>query len=92
MTTTSIPPRKNPISVWALGVALSAALVVLYILCAAAAIIAPTAPLAHGWLALFSTAPVNSATSWVEGILGSVAFGWVTAVVLGVVYNRLASD
>jgi hypothetical protein len=48
------------INVMALGVAASAALAVLYILCWLAAVILPDAGLPHGWINLFTKAPVSS--------------------------------
>jgi hypothetical protein len=32
---------------------------------------------------------MNSVRVWIDGIVFSVVFGWITAVVLGTVYNRL---
>ena len=81
---------NRPIDVVAAGWALSAALVVLFVLCALAGMMLPRFSLAHGWLTLFSTAPLGSCRNFIEGILGSIAFGWIAAVVIGLVYNRLA--
>ena len=89
-----MPKKKqiltNPINIVAAGWALSAALIVLFVLCALAGMTFPGMPLAHSWLNLFSTAPLGSARSFFEGTVGSLAFAWVTAVVLGLVYNRLS--
>jgi len=38
---------------------------------------------------LFSAAPLDSSRVWIEGIIFSVVFGWITAGVFGTVYNRL---
>jgi hypothetical protein len=83
-------PSAGPFSVVALGWGLSAALVVLFVLCLIAALLLPM-PLAHGWIGLFTAAPVDSARVWIEGILYSIAFGWITAIVLGTVYNRVVA-
>ena len=80
---------RAAIDIWALGWALSITLVVLFVLCALVATVAPNAPLAHGWLTLFGTAPNGSARNYMEGIVGSIVFGWLTAVLFGVIYNRL---
>jgi hypothetical protein len=32
---------------------------------------------------------MTSARVWIDGIVFSIVFGWVTGVVLGLVYNRL---
>lgn len=73
----------------AFGWALSGALVVLLILCEAAAVILPGWPLAHNWLTLFSAADVGSFRNFIDGIVFSVIFGWITAAVLVTIYNRL---
>lgn len=66
---------------------LSAALVVLYVLCWLAVLVAPG--LAHGWLGLFSTEPAGSVSGLVVGIVVSVVMGWVAAAVLVTVYNAM---
>jgi hypothetical protein len=43
----------------------------------------------HEWIGLFSVAPMTSVRVWIDGIIFSIVFGWVTAVVFGLVYNRL---
>jgi hypothetical protein len=73
----------------AFGWALSGALVVLLILCEAAAIILPGWQLSHNWLSLFSAAEVGSLRNFIEGIVASAIFGWITAAVLVTIYNRL---
>ena len=44
-------------------------------------------------MALFSVTPIEHPISsirlWIDGIAFSPVFGWVTAVVVGMVYNRL---
>jgi hypothetical protein len=91
MTVPTVKAASGLINIVALGWALSAALVVLYVICALAGMIFPEALLTHGWLSLFSTAPLGTLKSFVDGIVGSIGFAWVTAFVLGLVYNRLAS-
>lgn len=76
----------------ALGAALSATLVVHYVGCALIAMAFPKAPVAHGWLQLFSTSPVGSLESLVTGIAGSIVFAWVSAAIFTPVYNRMAAD
>ena len=75
-------------NVVALGLGLSAALVVLFVLCLLAALVMPDWPASHAWIGLFSVAPMNSARVWLDGIVFGVVFGWVAALVLGLVYNR----
>jgi hypothetical protein len=79
--------KYQQFNIVALGWGLSAALVVLYVLCWLAVLVVPG--LAHGWLALFSTAPIGSGTGLIAGIISSAVAGWITAVVLGFVYNSL---
>jgi hypothetical protein len=80
-------PRME-LSLPAFGWGLSAALVVLYLLCWLAVLIAPG--LAHGWLALFSTEPAGSVGSLVIGVIVNIVMGWITAAVLVPVYNAVA--
>ena len=81
---------SEPINVAALGWSLSITLVVLFIMCGVVAWVLPNTPLAHGWLALFTTAPNGTAASFIQGIIGSIVFGWIMARLLGPIYNRLA--
>ena len=78
-----------PFNVAALGWGLSAALVVLFVVCLVVALQFPDLPATHAWVGLFSAAPMTSVRVWIDGILFSVLFGWITAAVLGMVYNRL---
>lgn len=81
----------SPLSIAAFGWAISIALVVLFIICLVIAIAAPNWNVSHAWIGLFSTAPMTSARVWIEGIGYSFIFGWITAAVIGLVYNRLIS-
>lgn len=76
----------------ALAISPAAALAVLFVVCwAAAAVFLGWLSAAHRWIALFSSAPVDSARALGEGILWSVVLGWTIAVVLVPIYNGLAS-
>src|SRR5512146_3083162 len=81
---------QGPVFIVPLAWGLSAAFVVLFILCFLAALLFPTASLAHNWLGLFSTAPVGSVAQLIEGVIWNVLLAWIAAVIFGVVYNRLA--
>ena len=83
-------PRSDPVDIPALGWALTITFVLLYLLCWAAALVVPDLPLAHGWLLLFSTAEPGSARSLVEGVVASLVFAWITALLFGWAYNRLS--
>lgn len=74
------------LSISGLGWGFSAALVVLFVLCMLAALFFPIR-LAHGWVNLFSDAPIDSKQVWVEGLIWSVILGWLIAVVFGTIYN-----
>ena len=90
MTVSPAPPHAALINIVALGVATSATLIVLYVLCAVVAMALPDIMLSHAWLTLFTTAPIGSMWGLVEGIIWSIVFGWVIALVLGSVYNWTA--
>jgi hypothetical protein len=86
MSTRTADARLNIV---ALGWALSAALFALFVICLLVALTVPAWPASHAWVALFSTAPLQSARIWLDGAVFNIAFGWIAAVVLGLVYNRL---
>jgi hypothetical protein len=86
----AIPHTPGRLSINGLGWGLSAALVVLFMLCLLAALFLPMR-LAHGWLALFSDAPVGSTWLWVEGLFWSIVAGWLIALVFGTVYNWIVA-
>jgi hypothetical protein len=79
--------QSGRLNIVALGWGLSAALVVLFVLCLVVALVLPGWPASHGWVGLFSVAPLTSVRVWIDGIVFSIVFGWVSAVVLGAVYN-----
>lgn len=83
---------QGPVFIVPLAWGLTATFVILFILCFLAALLFPTASLAHNWLGLFSTAPVGSVAQLVEGVIWNVVFAWIAAIVFGVVYNRLARN
>jgi len=86
----AIAHAPSRLSISGLGWGVSAALVVLFVLCLLAALFLPM-PVAHGWVALFSEAPVGSTRLWVEGLIWSVVAGWLIALVFGTVYNWIVA-
>jgi hypothetical protein len=80
---------NSPLNIVALGCGLSAALLVLFVVCLVVALALPDWRASHGWIGLFSVAPMTSVRVWIDGIVFSVVFGWVSGVVLGLVYNRV---
>ena len=79
----------SPLNIAGLGWGLSTALVVLFVICLVVALALPDWPASHRWVGLFSLAPLTSFRVWVDGIVFSVVFGWISALVLGLIYNRV---
>jgi hypothetical protein len=80
---------NSSLDIIALGWGFSAALVVLFVICLAVALVLPEWRASHGLIGLFSVAPMTSVRVWIDGIVFSIVFGWVTGVVFGLVYNLL---
>lgn len=80
--------KSGPVHIVALGSALTATFLLLYVLCWLAAVLFPNVSLTHAWLGLYSTAPVGSTRGLVEGIIWNVVFAWISAITFGVTYNR----
>jgi hypothetical protein len=78
------------LSISGLGWGVSAALVVLFVLCMLAALFMPMR-VAHGYVALFSDAPVDSTRIWIDGLIWSLVAGWLVALVFGTVYNWIVA-
>jgi len=85
-TLDTLHPRINGV---AAGWALSAVVVVLFLICAAVALLWPTSAVGQGWVAAFATTPEGSITGFVEALLGTIAAAWLVAGVFVGVYNRL---
>ena len=77
-------PKLSPV---AAAAGLSSALLVLFVGCAILQMIAPGLQLSHGWIGLFTSAPLASMQAWVEGIVGSIAFGIVGGATFAYAYN-----
>ena len=69
--------------------ALSIALIATFALCAVTELVVPELPVAHAWVELFTVRPVTSVFGWIEGIVGSLLFGWFFAAVATWVFNSL---
>ena len=82
----SIAHPHARLSIPGLGWGVSAALVVLFVLCMLAALFLPMRA-ALGYVALFSDAPLGSGQLWMEGLIWSIVAGWLIALVFGTVYN-----
>jgi hypothetical protein len=80
--------RMNSVAV---GWALSAVLVIFFLICALVAFFWPTSAFGQGWVALFATTPDSSIAILAEGVFGSILTAWfVTGVFVGV-HNCLLS-
>ena len=69
------------------GLALAKTLVVVYVLCAIAQILVPSAQFSHMWLQLFSAAPMGSINMWLEGVIASILAGFISGYVFAWSYN-----
>ena len=78
------------LSISGLGWSLSATLVVLFVLCMVAALFVPLR-LAHGWISVWSDAPIDSSRVWIDGLVWSVAVGWLIALIFGTIYNSIVA-
>jgi hypothetical protein len=50
------------------------------VICLVVALVLPDWPASHRWVGLFSLAPLTSFRVWIDGIVFSVVFGWISAV------------
>jgi hypothetical protein len=78
------------LSISGLGWSFSATFVVLFVLCMLAALFVPLR-LAHGWVSLWSDAPIDSSRVWIDGLVWSVAIGWLIALIFGTIYNTIVA-
>jgi hypothetical protein len=78
------------LSISGLGWSCSATFVVLFVLCMLAALFVPLR-LAHGWISLWSDAPIDSSRVWIDGLIWSVVVGWLVALVFGTIYNSIVA-
>jgi hypothetical protein len=75
----------------AAGWALSAVLVILFLICVTLAALWPTSAFGQGWQMVLATLPGGSIAGFVELIIGVVAIAWLIALVFVGVYNQLLS-
>jgi hypothetical protein len=78
------------LSISGLGWSCSATFVVLFVLCMLAALFMPLR-LAHGWINLWSDAPIDSSRVWIDGLIWSVVVGWLVALIFGTIYNSIVA-
>jgi hypothetical protein len=89
---------SEPVNIVAMGWAISAALVILFVVCLVMSFLYPEMPASQAWTAwigLFSVTPsehpITSVRVWIDGIAFSLVFGWISAAVIGLVYNWFIS-
>ena len=80
---------NRTLSPTAAAVGLSVALIVLFVVCALAQLVAPGLQASHAWVGLFTTAPVLSLQAWIEGIVFSVVFGAIAGTIFVLAYNAV---
>lgn len=80
----------KPLHALPFGFSLGAALAFLSALCWLAVLILPDVPLAHGWLGLFSAAPVSSVIAGLTAVTVSLGLGIVTGWLTATIYNGLS--
>ena len=80
---------NTPLNLVATGWGLTSALVGLFVVCFALSFVWPAGGGSHAWIRLFATNSDNVLRTLVEGILGSAAAAWLTAILFVPVYNRL---
>ena len=87
----TVQTTHAPMNGIAAGWALSAVLVVLFLVCVAIALLWPTTAFGQGWQMVLATLPGGSIAAFVEVILGAIAIGWLVAIMFGGIYNQLLS-
>jgi len=82
--------KLKPLSLVAVGGALSMTLVAIYVGCFLSVIYLPTLPLSHSWLGLFTAYWPTSVAGVLQGIVINIFVGWFAAFVYVCVYNWLS--
>lgn len=80
---------NQTLSPTAAAVGLSVALIVLFVVCALAQLVAPGLQASHAWVGLFTTAPVLSLQLWIEGLVFSAVFGGIAGAIFVLAYNAV---
>ena len=86
----AITHAHSRLSISGLGWGISAAFVVLFVLCMLAALFVPLRA-AHGVVSLLSDAGIRSTRIWIDGLVWSVVVGWLLALVFGTIYNWIVA-
>lgn len=83
--------KNRTLSLLGSAIALSLALIVLFVICALAELVAPGLQVTHAWVSLFTLAPIASPQAWLEGLFFSLAFGIVAGSIFAAVHNGVAA-
>lgn len=83
--------ERRTLSLLGSSIAAGLALVVLFLLCALTALVAPGVQATHAWVSLFTLAPVTSPQAWVEGSFFSLVFGGIVGSVFAAVHNAISA-
>lgn len=84
-------PKNRTLSLLGSTMALSVALIVLFVICALAELVAPGVQFTHAWVGVFTLSPVTSPQAWLEGIFFSLAAGIVAGSIYASVHNAVAA-
>lgn len=83
--------NRRTLSMLGLAMAASAALIVLFVLCALVGVLFPSLQVTHAWVGLFTLVPVTSPQAWLEGIFFSLVFGIIAGAIVAAVHNAVAA-
>lgn len=81
--------HTHGIGVFRLAVTLALAAGIFYALCWIGAQLLPIGPASHLYLQLFTSAEPFSATALIQGVVWSVAFGFIGGALVAALYNAL---
>ena len=88
-TTSEINGSSRTANVLRLALTGALAAGVFYVICWVGAFL-PIGPATHMYLALFSSAEINSSLSLVQGLCWSLGFGLIAGTLIAFIYNLLA--
>ncbi|MBN9345823.1 MAG: hypothetical protein J0I48_06380 [Devosia sp.] len=83
--------RYRTLSILGAAVALSLAMVVLFVACGLVELLGGSLQVTHAWVSLFTLSSIGSPQAWLEGLFFSVAFGILTGSIFASVHNAVAA-
>jgi len=84
--------ERKPVSLKALGIALSGTIAFITILCGLTAMLLPRYQATHAWLNLVAPGDPGSFRNLVEGVVNSLVVSWIAAVAFSALYNRFSGE